>query len=123
LRFGIDLDHTITAAPALFAWLAQAIQAAGGEVHILTGDKGVASPSDADYAQKASVLTALGISYDALYVAPHPIAAHKAEYCKTVGINWFVDDRYRNVIEVSQICPTALFTTPDSDPDADNDQA
>ena len=106
MRIGIDVDGVISAEPKLFAFLSKAIRKAGGEVFILTG------ASQVDNKQR---LDDWDIKYDALYVAPRPIAKNKAQYAKNAKLDFFIDNRGLNVLEVGAVCPVALFMSESED--------
>ena len=110
--FAFDIDNTISASPALFSWLTDAIQKAGGEVHIVTSVH-ADEATDVDYATRKAQLKSFDISYDDLYIAPVPIAKNKRRYAKTVGIDLFFDDRFANVLEISKVSNVALFGAED----------
>lgn len=114
LRFAFDIDGTISAAPALFSWLTDAIQKAGGEVHIVTSVH-ADEATDVDYATRKAQLKSFEIAYDDLYIAPQPIAKNKKRYCKTTKIDLMVDDRYANTLEISKVSNVTLFGAEDPD--------
>jgi len=96
----LDLDGTIGAAPEFYKALMEGLQAAGCEVHILTGSPGVASQEELD-AKKAQ-LDALGVGdcYDKLVVVSGPekdVATGKVAYMGHVGATALVDNEKRNV--------------------------
>ena len=105
-RIGLDVDGVISAEPRLFSFLSHAIHKAGGEVFILTGD------SEVDNKKR---LDDWDIKYEALYVAPRPIAKNKAKYAKAVKLDFFLDNRGLNILEVGAVCPVALFMSESED--------
>lgn len=81
MRIGIDLDETITEAPAFFALLTNALRGRA-EVHVVTArEAGTEAGVEAE-------LLALGIHFDVL-----KITLDKAEYIGGAGIDIFFDDR------------------------------
>ncbi len=82
LRIGIDLDDTITYAPAFFAAMTRAMRAVA-EIHIITNRERTA----ASRANTARELDELGVAYHHL-----EITADKATYIARHGITVYFDD-------------------------------
>lgn len=110
MRLGLDLDSTITAAPKMFKALAEAVRADKGTVHVITGhddNEGPITPKH--YQDVKEILDNLGVPYDIIYIAPEPLPANKAAYCKKVGIDFFIDDNKKNVKAVRKVTNAARF--------------
>jgi hypothetical protein len=113
VRVGLDIDGVISACPALFSFLSKAIQAAGGEVFVVTGCH--TQPTEMLTETRKAQLAGWNIAYDVLYLAPRPIAANKAKYAKQVCLDFFIDNRGLNIMEVGAVCPVALFMSESED--------
>lgn len=105
--FAVDIDGTITADPALFAWLFRAIRQAGGTVAILTGAHGQTTVTPQDVQAKQSLLDQLGIGdYAQLVVFPDPedgsIATAKSAWCEAHGAMVLIDNRKSTATSAAQ---------------------
>lgn len=113
MKLGLDIDGTICAKPALYAFLAEAWAANGGEVHIISAR----TESDRDFTLRQLRDWGFGPIPLRLHLYPHPYdyrdleemerhyqshAAWKAEVCRTHGIDILVDDDPRNLIAVRE---------------------
>ena len=90
MKIGIDLDETITEAPAFFAVLTQALRGRA-EIHIITArEPGTEAGVTAE-------LHALGVHFDVL-----KITLDKAGYIARAGITVFFDDRDEHLCGVPE---------------------
>jgi len=80
---GLDIDDTITKAPAFFALLTHAVKDGGGCVYI------VSSRTAVPEAQRLTELelTRLGVAYDDLYLLPGPAEAKSR--CPHQDLDWY----------------------------------
>jgi hypothetical protein len=97
----IDLDGTITAAPAQARQLLLDVMAGGGHVTVLTGIDDGSSPNQAGWDAKAAKLSAIGCAdcwHDMVLIgAQEPeLAAAKADWCRSHGVSVFVDNTKAN---------------------------
>lgn len=106
--YAFDIDGTITAAPKAVPFLINALRAAGAEIHIVTATK-EDKATDEDYAARKKQLADLGVEYDALYIAPTPIAHNKAKYLKVVDAVAFFDNRAKNAVEAADVTNSFLY--------------
>jgi putative intracellular protease/amidase len=101
MKFGFDIDGTISAAPAEYRAIMLALRAAEHEVHVITGQGGVVTPESED--GRRAQLAGLGIfpeCYDVLYLAGpsegswdwQHVAESKAAYCRDHGIAFMFED-------------------------------
>lgn len=113
LNLGADYDNTISSDPEMFKALAQSVKRSAGHVHVITGvpKKSSISPQQHAATVQAS-LDAINFPYDAIYVAPKPVPATKAAYCKAQGIDFFVDNTKKNVKKVAKVTSAARYRTP-----------
>ncbi len=102
-KVGIDVDHTITAAPTKFRALAKAVKDSGGRVIILHGGAThEATDQDMVDAQTKLAIAGFGMPedpdklYDAIEVAPRPHAPNKAAIAKKRKLDFFIDNRRKN---------------------------
>lgn len=113
MHLALDIDNTITAAPKMFADLAQSVKDNGGTVTIIHGVKATEVTPD-DEQEAKTLLAANGFSddaYDTLAVVPNPISTNKAMYAKQHGVDLFIDNRKKNVKRAASIgVPSAHFT-------------
>lgn len=96
----IDLNDTISAYPEEMRTLMEAYQAAGHEVHVLSGWEAEQADQEA-LAEKTQQLKDLGCAdcYDRLVVVADPandVAALKVSYMTHIGSNTLVDNNRRN---------------------------
>ena len=107
--FVLDIDDTITAAPAQFRRLAEAIKALGDHVVILTGH----GPKHV----RETLLAELGIPYDEIVIVdPGEFGEGKAKALKALGAFFLFDDRVEFGPEVIQVCPvTFQYVEPPGD--------
>lgn len=88
MHVGIDIDETITAAPAFFAFLSRALRREGHRVTILTLRR---CREGAE-----TTLRELGISYDTLETLPPEfegcVVTWKVERVHALGLDVLVDD-------------------------------
>lgn len=110
----LDIDGTITGAPKIMKFLVDAWRKAGGEVHILTATKNEEATT-ADYTARKAQLKELGIPYDELYIAVDPIATNKCKYLKTVGANFYLDNRAKNAVLAATVTNSCLFLGDNAD--------
>ncbi len=103
-----DLDDTITAYPAFFAFMARALRGDGHGVLVLTLRR------DRDLA--ARDLAELGIEFDELEVLPATWtgdpAAWKAGRCRDLKVDVLVDDS----VEIAGLVDSATFVLVPRDP-------
>lgn len=95
-----DLNWTLTAYPEEMRLLMEALQAAGHEVHVLSGWE-AESADEAAIAEKRKQLADLGCShcYDRLVVVADPqndVAQQKVNYMRHVGSKILVDNDRHN---------------------------
>lgn len=96
----VDLNDTITAFPEEMKMLMEAFQAAGHEVHVLSGWEAESAGEEA-LAQKTQQLKDCGCGdcYDKLVVVADPdndVAHQKVNYMRHVGSNILVDNNRAN---------------------------
>jgi uncharacterized HAD superfamily protein len=94
LRFGIDIDGTITRAPKHFKRLIDALLASGNDVHIVTGrDVGRLGETD-------DLLRSMGIHYTSLVMKPvewpETIPDYKVKAVKDLNLHLLIDDEEPN---------------------------
>jgi len=105
----VDIDSTFTQAPSLFKKLTKDLHDTGNwEIHILTATKNPKA-TEADYAMRKQQLKDMDATYDDLMIVPAPIAANKAAYCRTVGVNFFIDNRPANIAAAAAVTNAAIF--------------
>lgn len=97
LSWSLDYDGTISADPPLFANLMRSLRAGGTEVTVLTGNPD---------AQQMLEAAGMGDCYDQVVVAEgepdnDKVAAAKAAYCETHGVDFHLDDKKANVHAVA----------------------
>jgi hypothetical protein len=105
----MDLDETITAAPAQFARLSQALRALGDKVIVVTGHGPVAT--------RQALLDSMGVVVDEIVVVdPTDDGSGKAEALRDLG-SWFhFDDKIQFGPEIISVCPvTFQFVMPEGD--------
>lgn len=111
MHLALDIDDTVTAAPAMFSSMARAVKAGGGTVTILHGVKApTVGQSDRDQAQ--NTLTGSGFTgpVDRLVCVPKPIALNKAMWAKQNGVDLLIDDEKKNVAKTAKVgVPAARF--------------
>jgi len=107
--FVMDVDDTITAAPAQFRRLAEAIKALGDHVVILTGH----GPKHT----RETLLAELGVPYDEIVIVdPKEDGAGKAKALKHLGAFFCFDDRVEFGPEIIEVCPvTFQYVEPPGD--------
>ena len=94
LRFGIDVDGTITRAPKHFKRLIDALLSSGNEVHIVTGrDAGRLKETD-------DLLRSLRIHYTSLVMKPvdwpDSMPDYKVKAVKDLDLHLLIDDEEPN---------------------------
>jgi uncharacterized HAD superfamily protein len=94
LRFGIDIDGTITRAPKHFKRLIDALLASGNEVHIVTGrDAGRIKETD-------DLLRSMAIHYTSLVMKPvdwpGTMPEYKVRAVKDLNLHLLIDDEEPN---------------------------
>ena len=113
LTLGVDFDNTVSSDPKMFTALAKSVKRSAGHVHVITG---VPKKSSIDAQQHAatvkSSLDNMGFPYDTIYVAPKPVPANKAAYCKANGVDLFIDNTPKNVKKVAKVTSAARYRTP-----------
>lgn len=110
-RLGLDLDSTITAAPAQLATLAKAVKDGGGSVYIIHGAADGLSAKQ-NKALAAAKLTVAGFDglYDDIDTVPKPYAKNKAAAARKRRLDLFVDNRKKNAKKVAKAgIPAAHF--------------
>lgn len=115
MRFGFDIDGTITAAPKVFATMMPALRASGHFVYIITGQTRPVTADD--YLRRRDQLRDLGIDpsdYDLLYVAgPPDWVENKRAFCERWAIDFVFEDSLRYAKAISTVCPvTVMYETP-----------
>ena len=94
LRFGIDIDGTITQAPRHFQRLINALMTNGNHVCIVTGR------DDSRRAETEAFLAGLGISFDNLMMRPvdwpGTIADYKVKVVRGQDLHMMIDDDETN---------------------------
>jgi hypothetical protein len=113
MRLGLDIDGTICANPAFYAFLAMAWVAQGGEVHIVSAR----AESDRSFTVGQLLEWGFGPTPHFLHLYPHPYdyrdleemerhyqshAAWKAAVCRERGIAVLIDDDPRNLLAVRE---------------------
>jgi 1-phosphofructokinase family hexose kinase len=100
LRYGMDIDGTITQAPRHFKRLIDALLAAGDHVSILT------ARLESTRAETEALLASLGIQYDELLMRPddwpRTIADYKVQMVRDRELHLLMDDDPRNCWAVIQ---------------------
>ena len=117
-NIGVDIDGTIDSFPILFQHLIAGWTAAGDHVYVITGtgtEKDGGKATDADYANKAQYLTAMGIpptSYHQLVVLAHTptssVADQKAKFIQDNGIDVLIDNNVDNCKAAKPYCLALL---------------
>ena len=117
-RLGLDMDGTITMAPAFFSLLARSVRGAGGQVHVVTSR---ADTLEGRVAIKAE-LSRLGIEHNRLHMLPDAEEAgrrcphckldwyqkyiwQKVQYCLDHEIDVFFDDEQKVVDLFGRFAP------------------
>ncbi|HOQ98360.1 MAG TPA: hexose kinase [Anaerolineae bacterium] len=94
LRYGMDIDGTITRAPRHFKRLIDALLDAGDHVYIVTGRL------ERDRPETEALLSSLGIQYNELLMRPNnwrrSIADYKVHAVRERGLHLLMDDDPRN---------------------------
>jgi hypothetical protein len=89
MRFGFDIDGTITAAPAAFAAIMRALRRDGHEVHVVTGQTDPITTEDTT--ARLRQLEKLGIGtdcYERIHLSgPPDWVSDKADYCREQGLD------------------------------------
>lgn len=115
MNFGFDIDDTITAEPAAFRALMEALVDAGHEVHVITGVMpSVTKPEHATYEGRRAQLEGYGIlegvGYTKLHLAAvdgaKAIARQKRQLCEQHEIALMFEDRsdYANEVRQASRC-------------------
>lgn len=113
MKFGFDIDGTITAAPAAFAAIMLALRQAGHECWVITGVVGSAGDENARRAQ----LAAVGVSpacFDGLRIFATndgPVAAQKAAFCRNEGIDFVFENEPSYAEAIIKACPVTVMAT------------
>lgn len=98
--FCFDIDGTISTYPVAMSVLMQGIQAAGGQVVVLSGHTADTATEDA-IAEKQQLLSQLGCDhYTELVVVANPknkVADLKVAYMRQRGADVLVDDNHDNI--------------------------
>ncbi len=101
---GLDIDDTITAAPAAFERIARSVMDSGGRVVVIT------SRSEQARIETRRELAGFGIRFNALHFLP-PVDAG-IDGCPDTDLNWF--DRYLwNKVNIAQSCGVTHFVDDD----------
>lgn len=94
LRFGIDIDGTISRAPKHFQRLASALLDSGNLVYIVTGRDSGRREETEDF------LCSMGIRYTRLVMKPidwpHSMADYKVEVVREKDLHMLIDDEEAN---------------------------
>ena len=109
MKFGFDVDGTLTALPAQLGAIMRALRAAGHEVHVITGQ--TAPITDASFAKRRAQLSALGLdgAYDELHIAgPPDWVADKHAYCAEWHIDLMVEDSLVYAAAISAVTPLLM---------------
>jgi hypothetical protein len=111
MRFGFDIDGTITAAPEAFAAIMRALRQAGHDVHVITGQS---SPiTSEDWAKRVHQLETLGIGtdcYGRMHISgPPDWVADKAAYCRENGIDFVFENDVAYGRAIAAVCPVTLM--------------
>jgi len=98
----IDLDNTITSAPAFYKLLMDGLRGVGAEVHVLSGVRHSDPATQADAEEKKALLDSLGCgdSYDELIVVSGPekkVPGEKVGYMRHVGAVALFDNSKANI--------------------------
>ena len=122
LQLGLDIDDTITAAPALFAEISRECRLNDGQVHIVT------SRSALGRSETVEELSDYGVQFDALFFLPEMSRANsdcphkeldwfqrylwqKVAYAKQHGLMHFVDDDPKVISLFNQFAPEIVITS------------
>ena len=114
MRFGFDIDGTLTALPAQLGAIMRGLRATGHEVHVITGQS--TPVTEASTRGRRDQLAAIGLAdaYDRLHLAgPPDWVADKRDYCAAHGIALMVEDSAVYAAAIGKVTPI-LFVLPAS---------
>ncbi len=103
LRFGIDIDGTITQAPSHFKRLIDSVHKAGNRVYIIT------ARDDGRREETEELLSILGVYYDEMWMKPYEwpgtIAEWKVKAVLETNCQLMFDDEEANCWAIQQQTP------------------
>jgi hypothetical protein len=125
VNIGLDIDDTITKAPAFFKLLSKAVRKAGGKVHVISSR--TAQPDVLAFTKEE--LQDHGIEYDSIYLLPSSAEAkakcphkdldwyqqfiwQKIQYCLDRDIGVYFDDEVKVVELFNRLAPQVQVFMP-----------